>query len=497
MAIRNDDLQLARSLHPTGRSLDATAATSRSQHPHRLWVRLAWVGDALAAAVAAVVAAQVPLDVDASPGVSLVVVGGFVVAAWPALLATTNAYGLRSSLFGVEELRRVLRAGINLLAIVGLAHFMLRVDVSRGYVATAVPAAVLLTVAWRTFLRSSRGRQLRARRGLHKVVAVGPVLEVSNLVARLASRPGSSVQVVAFVADDLSAADDTPAPLDELLRLPSRDAIPRLAEHDVPVDLLVRAGRPGPDEMATLARQARYLGVPVAIAPHQHDTGANMAVSYVPVGATPLLVMETPTLRPAAAALKTVLDKAIALAALVLLAPVLITVAAVIAIRDGRPVFFAQERVGHHGRLFRCLKFRTMCTDAEARLEHLRHHNEADGPLFKLRNDPRVTPTGDWLRAHSVDELPQLWNVLRGDMSIVGPRPPLPHEAATYDERAARRLMVRPGITGLWQVEGRSDLPWDDAVYLDLMYIDHWSPLLDLVIMARTVRTVVRPTGAY
>jgi lipopolysaccharide/colanic/teichoic acid biosynthesis glycosyltransferase len=138
-----------------------------------------------------------------------------------------------------------------------------------------------------------------------------------------------------------------------------------------------------------------------------------------------------------------------------------------------------------------------MCSDAEAQLEGLRAQNEGDGPLFKLRDDPRVTRTGRWLRAHSIDELPQLWNVLKGEMSIVGPRPPLPNEVATYDERTARRLLVKPGLTGLWQVEGRSDLPWDDGVYLDLMYVDHWSPLLDFVIMVRTAKTVLRPRGAY
>ena len=134
---------------------------------------------------------------------------------------------------------------------------------------------------------------------------------------------------------------------------------------------------------------------------------------------------------------------------------------------------------------------------ADAWLEELRAHNQADGPLFKMRDDPRVTRIGGFLRAHSLDELPQLFNVLRGSMSIVGPRPPLPSEAATYNEREARRLLVKPGLTGLWQVEGRSDLPWDEGVYLDLLYVEHWSPLLDLAIIGRTVRAVIHPSGAY
>jgi exopolysaccharide biosynthesis polyprenyl glycosylphosphotransferase len=386
---------------------------------------------------------------------------------------------------------------MNLVATVGMAHFVFRLNLSRGYVGLLIPTIVGFSALWRMVLRHSRSRVLRQGRGHHRVVAVGPAEEVRHLVIRLRAQPKASIEVVGFVADDLASSAEVTPPLDQLLRLPDRDAIQHLAASGVGVDLLVRAGRPDPEEMAVLGRQAHLLGVPVAIAPHQRDTSANMAVSYVPLGSTPLLVMETPTLKPAAAALKTILDKSIALVALVVLAPALLAVAAVIALRDGRPILFRQERVGHHGRTFGCLKFRTMCTDAEAQLELLRHRNEADGPLFKLRDDPRVTATGRWLRAHSVDEIPQLWNVLKGDMSIVGPRPPLPAEVATYDERAARRLLVRPGITGLWQVEGRSDLPWDDGVYLDLMYVDHWSPLLDFVIMARTAKTLLRPSGAY
>ena len=208
-------------------------------------------------------------------------------------------------------------------------------------------------------------------------------------------------------------------------------------------------------------------------------------------------MVETPTLQPSARAIKAVFDRAMAVLMVVALAPVFLGIALVILIREGRPILFRQERVGRYGQTFTCLKFRTMTVDAEDRLEELRELNEVDGPLFKIRDDPRVTGIGRMLRDHSLDELPQLFNVLAGSMSIVGPRPPLPQETSTYNEREARRLLVKPGLTGLWQVEGRSDLPWSDGVYLDLLYVDHWSPLLDLVIIARTVRAVVRPSGAY
>ena len=477
--------------------VDIAASLSDTEHPHRRWTHLAIVGDLVVAGIAGVLAGVLRFGLDPDPSaVAYPVLGVLATVSWPGFLAIANAYDLRTSLFGIEELRRVLHSGMNLIATLGMAHFVFRLNLSRGYVGILVPTIVTLTAGWRMTLRAVLSRRLRMGIGRHRVVAVGPVQDLCQFVVRLQARP-ASIDVVAFVADDLPLTEPAPAPLDRLLRLPDREAIQRLAEHGVSIDLLVRAGRPGPDEMASLGTRAHRLGVPVAIGPHQQDTTANMAVSYIPLGSTPLLVAETPTLKPAAAALKAVLDRVIAVVMLVAVAPLWLVVAGLILVRDGRPVLFRQERVGHDGTLFRCLKFRTMCSDAEAQLEGLRAQNEGDGPLFKLRDDPRVTRTGRWLRAHSIDELPQLWNVLKGEMSIVGPHPPLPNEVATYDERTARRLLVKPGLTGLWQVEGRSDLPWDDGVYLDLMYVDHWSPLLDFVIMVRTAKTVLRPRGAY
>ena len=179
------------------------------------------------------------------------------------------------------------------------------------------------------------------------------------------------------------------------------------------------------------------------------------------------------------------------------LAPVFVLVALAIKI-DGRgPVFFRQIRVGRDGRRFAMVKFRTMVVGAERLRADLEHRNDADGVLFKLRADPRVTRVGRWLRRYSVDELPQLWNVLRGQMSMVGPRPPLPAEVELYEDQVNRRLLVKPGITGLWQVSGRSDLSWEEAVRLDLHYVDHWSPTMDVTIMLKTLAAVVRGSGAY
>ena len=477
------------------------------QEPFRRWVRRAVVGDWTAAAIAAFSALYLRFgwDDDATPWVtsgdviiSYRAIGILVIATWPVLLAFSGAYELKSSLFGVEELRRILRAGLLLLGCAGLAHIVLRLNLSRGYFITLLPLTVALTALARAVVSKLMGTAKDDLRNHHRVVVVGPAPDIAQFVSDLErTRTRNRVEVVGYVADDIEPHAATPAELANLRRLPDRNAIRTLTDHDVSVDLLVRAGRPGPDEMWALSQRAHDLGVTVAIAPHRHDATATVAMSYVPLGSTPLLMVETPTLRPVAAWTKAAFDRVLAVLLLLLLAPVFAVIAATIAIRDGRPVFFRQTRVGRYGELFQCWKFRTMVRDAEDRLVDLHGANEADGLLFKLKDDPRVTPTGRFLRRHSLDELPQFLNVLAGQMSIVGPRPPLPSEVEAYDTRTHRRLNVKPGVTGLWQTQGRSDLPWDDGIYLDLMYIDHWSPLLDLVIMARTVRTVIRPAGAY
>ncbi|MBI5028239.1 MAG: exopolysaccharide biosynthesis polyprenyl glycosylphosphotransferase, partial [Actinobacteria bacterium] len=182
---------------------------------------------------------------------------------------------------------------------------------------------------------------------------------------------------------------------------------------------------------------------------------------------------------------------------LLLPSPVMGLVALAIKLEDRGPVMFRQTRVGRKGQVFECLKFRSMSVDAEARLAALMAKNEGAGPLFKMTNDPRITRVGRFIRRFSLDELPQLWNALRGDMSLVGPRPALPTEVAQYDSDTRRRLDVRPGLTGLWQVSGRSNLSWDDTVRLDLYYVDNWSMVQDLMILAKTAKAVVGSAGAY
>ena len=212
----------------------------------------------------------------------------------------------------------------------------------------------------------------------------------------------------------------------------------------------------------------------------------------------PLIHVSTPRLSRSRRMLKRLVDIMGAVTALVVLSPVMLVLAAIVKAHDGGPVLFAQERTGLDGSSFKMLKFRSMYTDAEERKAELMAANDAKGGvLFFMADDPRVTTPGKWMRKYSLDELPQFLNVLRGEMSLVGPRPPLPSEVAQYEEHVHRRLRVKPGITGLWQVSGRSDLDWDQAVRLDLYYVENWSPVQDFVILLRTVKAVLAKEGAH
>jgi exopolysaccharide biosynthesis polyprenyl glycosylphosphotransferase len=215
------------------------------------------------------------------------------------------------------------------------------------------------------------------------------------------------------------------------------------------------------------------------------------------VAGLPLLHMDHPELAGMRWVLKGMFDKLIAGTALIAVAPVLAGIALAIRLADRGPALFRQIRVGKNGHPFTVYKFRTMVTDAEEQKAGLLAHNEGDGLIFKMRDDPRITAVGAWLRKFSLDELPQLWNVVKGDMSLVGPRPALPSEAALYGRYVGRRLVVKPGITGLWQVSGRSDLPWEEAVRLDLRYVENWSFALDLQILWKTSSAVLHGSGAY
>jgi exopolysaccharide biosynthesis polyprenyl glycosylphosphotransferase len=252
----------------------------------------------------------------------------------------------------------------------------------------------------------------------------------------------------------------------------------------------------GPRGIHDLSWQLDKLDVDLVISPAMIDLGAPR-LTVRSLAGLPLIQVAKPRYDGAKCFQKRAFDVCFSLFALAVALPVMLVAAVAIKLTSNGPVFYKSERIGLDGRPFRMIKFRSMVVDADQHLLEVAHLNNGDGLLFKARCDPRVTSVGRFLRRYSIDELPQFINVLRRDMSVVGPRPPLRTEVELYDHEVRRRLLVRPGITGLWQVRGRSDLSWDDSVRLDESYVENWSMMGDLVIAMATVSAVLRRSGAY
>ncbi len=326
-----------------------------------------------------------------------------------------------------------------------------------------------------------------------RTVAVGHASAIADLVTELRR---DSYHGLAVVAACLADADGT----DDLAGVPVSGGLDDVAAavRNSWADTVAVLACPEMDgaPLRALAWELEKTDTDLCVAPALMDV-AGPRTTIRPVAGLPLLHVDHPELAGAKQVVKGVFDRVIATAALVLLAPLLIAITIAIRLDDGGPSLFRQTRVGKDGRQFTVLKFRTMVADAEEQKALLMAQNELDGVLFKIRRDPRVTRTGLWLRRWSLDELPQLLNVLIGEMSLVGPRPALPEEAARYATHVQRRLVVTPGLTGLWQVNGRSDLSWDESVRLDLRYVENWSLALDLQILWKTASAVRRGSGAY
>jgi exopolysaccharide biosynthesis polyprenyl glycosylphosphotransferase len=274
------------------------------------------------------------------------------------------------------------------------------------------------------------------------------------------------------------------------------EAADLIRAYEADVVLVAGGGFDNPQAMRGLVWDLEADDVQVIMAPGVTDVSSER-IRVRPVGGLPLLHVDRPRSQEALRWAKRTFDIVGSSILLALAAPLMLWTAWKIKRHDGGPVLFRQTRVGRDGSYFTCLKFRSMVVDAERILANL--HDEigyTDG-LFKMRQDPRITKPGQWIRRFSLDELPQLLNVLRGDMSLVGPRPPLPLEVDRYTLTQSRRLRVRPGMTGLWQVSGRSDLSWDESVRLDLNYVDNWSMIQDALILGRTAGAVLSSRGAY
>nr|WP_199744836.1 sugar transferase [Actinomadura harenae] len=460
----------------------------------RAYQRAAVALDAVAMLAGAGVAFEVRFPgVPSDDDVPYVVFSASLPLFWLVGLALCRAYRPRYTGVGYEEFHRVLRAGFLLVAAVAMLSYAFKIEIARGYVAVALPLGVLLTLVARYRLRKRLHRRRWKGACMRRVVAVGHRAALSDLIRLLRQKRYHGMDVVAVCLPP----DDEGGPV---RKVPVGGDFAQVAQvvDRVGADSVAVLACPEMDGVALrrLAWQIERDDVELAVAPALMDV-AGPRISIRPVSGLPLLHVEHPELDGVRKALKTLLDRVGAALALLLLSPLLLTVAVMIKVTDRGPVLFRQVRVGRGGREFTVLKFRTMVVDAERRKADLMDDNEGGGVLFKIRSDPRVTRVGRMLRRYSLDELPQLINVLRGEMSLVGPRPPLPEEVARYGGDVYRRLVVRPGLTGLWQVSGRSDLGWEESVRLDLRYVENWSLAMDLQIMWKTWSAVFRGSGAY
>nr|WP_201468726.1 sugar transferase [Microbacterium hydrocarbonoxydans] len=355
-----------------------------------------------------------------------------------------------------------------------------------------VLALLITRWVWRHWLTAQRARGRFASRTL----VVGNRDDVEYVVRTLHPIGASGYQVVGATLLDGNARD---VDIDgaQFPVLGNVNTVATVAA-ELGADTIIVASRPegNPDFVKHLSWQLEGTAAELVLSSRLTDV-AGPRISFASVEGLPLIQVQIPTYEGGRHLLKRALDIIVAAVALIPIALITPFLALLVKLDSPGPLFFFQERVGQDGRTFKIVKFRSMKTDAEQQLVALKEHNEGAGLLFKMKDDPRVTRIGRILRKLSLDELPQFWNVLVGDMSVVGPRPPLPSEVTAYDGTVYRRLYIKPGITGLWQVSGRSDLSWDESVRLDLRYVENWSVMNDLQIMWRTAKVMVQPSGAY
>ena len=478
---------------------------SRASTWHRPYAMMLLVADYLAAVLASVAAIMFTDHPMAGfihwvPGVGSTAEPRFFVIAywllpltWLLVLWGNGAYDRRYLGIGTDEYKRVVRAAVIVVSIVSVLALMFKTSLSRMAVFTALAVAGLLICVFRMLARQALHLLRRRGRAVQRLLLVGSYpesLEVHRVVTR-ASQAGLRPVGIYLTEGAASVRGlETPVPT-----FANRDIVDLAADLDADTIAVCGTASAEPGQLRRLAWQLEGTGRDLVVAPQLTDI-AGPRVHIRPVEGLPLLHVEEPTLAGVSWLVKSVIDRLVALCLLVVLTPVFLVIAICVKATSPGPVFFRQPRVGMEGKTFRCWKFRTMYIDAEERQAALLMDNESDGLLFKIKDDPRVTSAGSFLRRTSLDELPQLINVLKGEMSLVGPRP-LPAENGDFLGDVRRRLLVRPGITGLWQVSGRSDLSWDDAVRLDLYYVDNWSLTTDLQILLRTVAVVLRRQGAY
>ncbi|WP_082969498.1 sugar transferase [Mycobacterium kyorinense] len=439
-------------------------------------------------------------DTSGYPGQLMTLFSLLFAALWMSSIAVFHTRSSRIIGAGIDEYRRIASASFWTFGIIAMATLLAKIDLARGYLAVALPVGTVGLLTSRNVWRRYISRQRARGKYQTMVVAIGDRPGVSHLARELMRNPRDGYVVVGAGIPGYGPSRgkklvvhgrEIPILGDETHALA---AIPRCGADTVAVTGTERFGARG---IRQLMWRLEPMDVDLVVSPGVMDV-AESRLALRPVAGFPLLHVEKPQYQGAKSFEKRIFDFCFSLAALAATLPLLLVATAAIKLTSRGPAFYRSERIGLDGKPFTMLKFRTMVHGADTQLDRLLPMNESvGGMLFKIRRDPRVTPVGRVLRRFSIDELPQFINVLKQDMSVVGPRPPLRREVENYDGEVRRRLLVKPGVTGLWQVSGRSDLSWEESVRLDLSYVDNWSMAGDLLIIARTLKAVFGRDGAY
>lgn len=428
-----------------------------------------------------------PVAVATAPLVVSFGVAGTLIA-----IAVSRGYDRRVVGTGYDEFQAILKAGAGVAAaIVSVGYAVGRRSVPVLMVVVVVSATVVILSVGRYLLRRRLRRRRRVGQAIRRVVVVGPSSAAGGVVAHLGADPTDGYEVVGMCVPFVDPSDDRAV-------VPVLGAVADVVQvvADKAVDeVVVTPGALGAEALRRLSWALDRAGAELVVMP-EIDGVAAPRLHVRPVGELTMLRVELAAPRGRLMA-KAAIDRVVGVLLMVAALPLVALASVVVAATSPGSPFYRQQRVGVDGQTFTMWKLRSMYVDADARRDALHDQDEGAGVLFKVRADPRITSVGRWLRRFSVDELPQLWNVVKGDMSLVGPRPPLLSEVDGYADPVRRRLRVKPGLTGLWQVSGRSDLSWEESVRLDLSYVDNWSVAMDLMILWRTLHAVVRGAGAY
>lgn len=414
---------------------------------------------------------------------------------WVGAMVVARAYEQRFLWIGAEEFRRILFATAMLLATMGTVSWAFRLEVARSFVIIAVPLAALLTVAHRGAQRAWLHRQRAHGKFQQTAIVVGHRTGVAALHEQFNRQPKHGYRVIGCCVPQ--GSENAAAVFDGLPVLGSlTDVVDVVRKYEVDTVAVLPSPELEGSTLRKLGWDLESTEAELLLAPAVTEV-AGPRVRIRPVAGLPLMHVERPEFSGARRMVKTVFDKSVAGSLVLLLAPLLVALALAVKLTSRGPVFFKHERIGLGGQPFQVYKFRSMVPDADKIELDLHEQNEGNDVQFKMRRDPRVTRIGAIMRRYSLDELPQLFNVLNGSMSLVGPRPHVTREVEQYGFDMARRLLVKPGITGLWQVSGRSDLSWDDSVRIDVRYVENWTLSFDLMILWKTFGAVLRGSGAY